>query len=162
MKFYLAWFNREQLTTEGPNGQVILAALLGGMYKRSPFMAELSKRTHSTLQDFVNKVDDFISTDDTAISNQSLRVWWEKRHAKMTKTGVNKSKSAKVGMIVSPCKGKDNNLPTKTTSSEEAEGNKKKSRSNRKIECHGQDISSSPTNKVSSIGQKITTPWQEW
>lgn len=50
---------------EGQDEQNILAALLRGIYMRSPFMAKLAQRILSTLWEFMVKVDNFVNIEDT-------------------------------------------------------------------------------------------------
>ncbi|XP_042951892.1 uncharacterized protein LOC122289031 [Carya illinoinensis] len=65
LKAYLARFNKERLTTDDQDEKITLATLLGGLWPHSPFMAELARRTPSTLREFMDKADDFVNTDDT-------------------------------------------------------------------------------------------------
>ncbi|XP_042942590.1 uncharacterized protein LOC122276745 [Carya illinoinensis] len=65
LKAYLARFNKERLTTNDQDGKITLATLLGGVWPRSPFMAELARRTPSTLREFMDRADDFVNAEDT-------------------------------------------------------------------------------------------------
>ncbi|KAG7956370.1 hypothetical protein I3843_11G120800 [Carya illinoinensis] len=65
LKTYLTCFNIERLTTEDQDDPITLAALLGGIWPRSPFMAELARRTPSTLREFMNRADDFVNVKYT-------------------------------------------------------------------------------------------------
>lgn len=44
---------------------ITLAALLGGIWPQSLFMAKLARQTPSTLREFMDREDDFINADDT-------------------------------------------------------------------------------------------------
>ncbi|KAF5459049.1 hypothetical protein F2P56_023038 [Juglans regia] len=63
LKSYLTCFNKERLTTEDQDEKITLAALLGGVWPRSPFMAELARRTPSTLRDFMDWADEFVNAE---------------------------------------------------------------------------------------------------
>ncbi|XP_042950273.1 uncharacterized protein LOC122282384 [Carya illinoinensis] len=65
LKTYLARFNRECLTTNDQDEKITLATLLEGIWPRSPFMAELAWRTPSALREFIDRVDNFVNTEDT-------------------------------------------------------------------------------------------------
>ncbi|XP_040988994.1 uncharacterized protein LOC121236616 [Juglans microcarpa x Juglans regia] len=64
LKAYLSKFNKECMTTNDQDKKITLAVLLGGVWPRSQFMAELA-RTPATLQDFMDQVDKFINPEDT-------------------------------------------------------------------------------------------------
>ncbi|XP_042939467.1 uncharacterized protein LOC122274497 [Carya illinoinensis] len=65
LKTHLALFNKERLTTNEQDEKITLAALLEGVWLCSPFMEELARRTSSTLREFMDKADDFVSVEDT-------------------------------------------------------------------------------------------------
>ncbi|KAF5458728.1 hypothetical protein F2P56_022738 [Juglans regia] len=54
LKTYLMHFNKERLTTNDQDEKITLAALLGGIWPRSPLMVELARRTPSTLREFMD------------------------------------------------------------------------------------------------------------
>ncbi|KAF5480170.1 hypothetical protein F2P56_000936 [Juglans regia] len=47
--------------------KIMLAALLEGIWPRSPFMAELARKTIFTLREFMDRADDFVNAEDTLI-----------------------------------------------------------------------------------------------
>ncbi|XP_041001635.1 uncharacterized protein LOC121247335 [Juglans microcarpa x Juglans regia] len=49
LKAYLSRFNKELMTTDDQDKKITLAALLVGVWPRSQFMTELSRRTPTTL-----------------------------------------------------------------------------------------------------------------
>ncbi|XP_041001653.1 uncharacterized protein LOC121247356 [Juglans microcarpa x Juglans regia] len=65
LKTYLARFNRERMTTDDQDKKITLAALLGRVWWRSQFMAELARWTLLTLQGFMDQADNFINVEDT-------------------------------------------------------------------------------------------------
>ncbi|XP_042944579.1 uncharacterized protein LOC122278456 [Carya illinoinensis] len=65
LKAYLAHFNKERLTRNDQYEKITLAALLEGVWPHSPFMAELARRTPSTLREFMDRADDFVNAEDT-------------------------------------------------------------------------------------------------
>ncbi|XP_042942838.1 uncharacterized protein LOC122277020 [Carya illinoinensis] len=65
LKAYLTRFNKERLTMDDQDEKITLAALLGGVWPCSPFMAKLTRRTPSTLREFMDKADDFVNAEDT-------------------------------------------------------------------------------------------------
>ncbi|KAF5469063.1 hypothetical protein F2P56_013163 [Juglans regia] len=88
LKAYLTRFNKEKMTTD-QDEKIMLAALLEGVWPRSPFMAELARKTPSTLQEFMDKVDDFINAEDTLIA---LTTQPERRSERETKGGQRKDR----------------------------------------------------------------------
>ncbi|XP_042958112.1 uncharacterized protein LOC122293660 [Carya illinoinensis] len=65
LKTYLTRFNIERLTTKDQDEKITLAALLGGIWPRNPFMAKLARRTPSTLREFKDRANDFVNVEDT-------------------------------------------------------------------------------------------------
>ncbi|XP_042964733.1 uncharacterized protein LOC122298957 [Carya illinoinensis] len=65
LKAYLARFNKKRLTTDGQDEKITLAALLGGVWPRSPFMVELARMTPSTLREFMDMADNFVNAEGT-------------------------------------------------------------------------------------------------
>ncbi|KAF5471057.1 hypothetical protein F2P56_011529 [Juglans regia] len=65
LKTYLTRFNKERLTTENKDEKITLAALLGGIWPRSPFMAKLARKTPSTLREFMDRAYNFVNAEDT-------------------------------------------------------------------------------------------------
>lgn len=55
----------EKLTIDDQDEIIILAALLGGVWPQSLFMAELAWKTPMTLQEFMVKAKEFMNTEDT-------------------------------------------------------------------------------------------------
>ncbi|XP_042972962.1 uncharacterized protein LOC122304763 [Carya illinoinensis] len=49
LKVYVTCLNKESMTTNDQDEKIMLAALLGGIWPRSSFMAELARKTPSTL-----------------------------------------------------------------------------------------------------------------
>ncbi|XP_041019355.1 uncharacterized protein LOC121261165 [Juglans microcarpa x Juglans regia] len=68
LKAYLARFNKEKMIADDQDEKIMLAALLGGVWPRRPFMAELAKKTPSMLREFMDRVDDFVNAEDTLIA----------------------------------------------------------------------------------------------
>lgn len=62
---YLARFYKEWLTTDDQDEKITLTAVLGGIWPRSPFMAELARKTPSTLREFMDWADKFVKVQDT-------------------------------------------------------------------------------------------------
>ncbi|XP_040988981.1 uncharacterized protein LOC121236604 [Juglans microcarpa x Juglans regia] len=65
LKTYLTHFNKERLTTDNQDEKITLAALLGEIWPRNPFMAELDRKTPSTLREFLDRADDFVNPENT-------------------------------------------------------------------------------------------------
>ncbi|XP_040992588.1 uncharacterized protein LOC121239400 [Juglans microcarpa x Juglans regia] len=65
LKTYLTRFNKERLTMDDQDEKITLAALLGGIWPWSLFMAELARRTPSTLRKFMDRAYDFVNSEDT-------------------------------------------------------------------------------------------------
>lgn len=61
LKAYLARFNKERMSTDEQEEKIILAAFLGSIWPQHPFMAELARKTHTTLQEFMDQADQFIN-----------------------------------------------------------------------------------------------------
>ncbi|XP_042950228.1 uncharacterized protein LOC122282333 [Carya illinoinensis] len=57
LKTYLARFNTERMTAEDQEENINLPALLGGVWPRSTFRAELAKRISMTLREFMDQAD---------------------------------------------------------------------------------------------------------
>ncbi|KAF5450076.1 hypothetical protein F2P56_030455 [Juglans regia] len=55
LKSYIFRFNKERMTTDDQDENITLAALLGGVWPRSSFMAEIAKKTPSTLREFMGR-----------------------------------------------------------------------------------------------------------
>ncbi|XP_040988989.1 uncharacterized protein LOC121236611 [Juglans microcarpa x Juglans regia] len=68
LKAYLTRFNKEKMTADNQDEKIMLAALLGGIWPRSPFVAELAKKTPSTLREYIDMADDFVNIEDTLIT----------------------------------------------------------------------------------------------
>ncbi|XP_042944641.1 uncharacterized protein LOC122278527 [Carya illinoinensis] len=64
LKAYLSKFNKERLTTDDQDEKITLAALLGGIWPRSPFITELVRKTPSTLREFMDRADDYVNAED--------------------------------------------------------------------------------------------------
>ncbi|KAF5452054.1 hypothetical protein F2P56_027092 [Juglans regia] len=65
LKSYLSLFNKERMTTDYQNEKITLAALLGGIWPRNPFMTEIARKTPSTLREFMDRADCYINREDT-------------------------------------------------------------------------------------------------
>ncbi|XP_040999817.1 uncharacterized protein LOC121245946 [Juglans microcarpa x Juglans regia] len=65
LKSYLTRFNNERMTADDQDEKITLAALLGGVWPLSQFMAEIARRTPSMLQEFKDQADNFINVEDT-------------------------------------------------------------------------------------------------
>lgn len=61
------------MTTDDQDEKITLATLLGGIWPWNPFMAELVRRTPTTLWELMDKADGFINADDTFWSLTALR-----------------------------------------------------------------------------------------
>lgn len=53
------------MMTDNQNKKIMLAALLGGIWPRSPLMIKLVRKTPVTLREFMDKADDFVNAEDT-------------------------------------------------------------------------------------------------
>lgn len=73
MKTYFTRFNKECLTINDQDEKITLAALLGWVWPRSPFMAELARRTPLILREFMDKADDYINAENTLKALVALR-----------------------------------------------------------------------------------------
>lgn len=58
-------FNRKKLTFNNLDKNVVLLALLEGIWPRSPFKAKLAWRTSAKIQDFRSKVEEYITAKET-------------------------------------------------------------------------------------------------
>jgi hypothetical protein len=65
LKDYLHRFNQERMAAEDIPENVVLAAILNGLSHKGPLALELSKRTPATLQEFMDKAEEFISQEET-------------------------------------------------------------------------------------------------
>ncbi|XP_040987743.1 uncharacterized protein LOC121235461 [Juglans microcarpa x Juglans regia] len=65
LKSYLARFNKERMTTDNQDEKITLATLLGGIWPRSQFMAELARQTFVTLREFMDQAENFINEENT-------------------------------------------------------------------------------------------------
>ncbi|KAF5450115.1 hypothetical protein F2P56_030491 [Juglans regia] len=65
LKIYLSRLNKECMIIEDQDEKITLVALLGGVWLRSQFMAELARRTPATLREFMDQVNNFINVEDT-------------------------------------------------------------------------------------------------
>ncbi|XP_035545937.1 uncharacterized protein LOC118348424 [Juglans regia] len=79
LKEYLTRFNKTKMTADDQYEKIMLAALLGGVWPRHPFMAELARKTPSILREFMDRTDDFVNAEDTliALTTQQERSEWE-------------------------------------------------------------------------------------
>lgn len=64
LKVYIYCFNKEHLATDNHKEKITQAALLGGIWPLSPFMAEITRRTRMTLCDFMDWANDFFNFED--------------------------------------------------------------------------------------------------
>lgn len=53
------------MTTNDQDEKITLAALLGGIWPKNPFMDELARKTPTTLREFMDWADEFINAEDT-------------------------------------------------------------------------------------------------
>lgn len=53
------------MTTDYQDEKITLAALLGGIWPRNPFMAEIALQTPTTLRELMDRADGFINVEDT-------------------------------------------------------------------------------------------------
>lgn len=66
LKGYMLKFNREKLTVESPNEQIVLLALMNGVRAEGPLMAEIAKKSMLlTLRQFLNKSEEYINQEET-------------------------------------------------------------------------------------------------
>lgn len=68
LKVYLTRFNKERMMVDDQDEKIILAALLEGIWPRSPFIAELARKTSSTLQEFMDRADGLVNVEDTLVA----------------------------------------------------------------------------------------------
>jgi hypothetical protein len=64
LKDYLQRFNRERVEAEDMSESVVLTAAINGLWHKGPFVLELAKRTPTTLQEFMEKAEEFISQEE--------------------------------------------------------------------------------------------------
>lgn len=74
---YIARFNYERKIVSDQDKKIMLVALLGGIWPRSPFMAKLAKKTPTTLSKFMDKADNFVNVEDTlrALTVPRDQIW---------------------------------------------------------------------------------------
>lgn len=65
LKDYLDRFNQERLTMEDMSKNFILTAILNELSPKGSFVPELAKRTLTTLQEFMDKAEEFASYEET-------------------------------------------------------------------------------------------------
>lgn len=65
MKAYLDKFNNERLAVDNPDEEITMAALLGEIWLRSPFMTKLVRKTSMTLREFIDRANEFVNVDNT-------------------------------------------------------------------------------------------------
>lgn len=65
LKMYLAHFSKEWLPTDNQDEKITLAALLGGVWPQIPFIAKLSRKTPTTLKEFMDRENKFFNAQDT-------------------------------------------------------------------------------------------------
>ncbi|KAF5481765.1 hypothetical protein F2P56_002393 [Juglans regia] len=65
LKSYLSRFNKECIAIVDQDEKITLAALLGGVWPRSQFMAELARRNPMTLREFMDHAEPFINVEYT-------------------------------------------------------------------------------------------------
>ncbi|KAF5449771.1 hypothetical protein F2P56_030183 [Juglans regia] len=65
LKSYLSRFNKERMTMDDQDEKITLAALLGGIWPRNPFMTEITRKTPATLREFMDRADGYINGEDT-------------------------------------------------------------------------------------------------
>ncbi|XP_040992998.1 uncharacterized protein LOC121239726 [Juglans microcarpa x Juglans regia] len=87
LKAYLTLFNKEMLTMNDQDEKITLATLLGGIWPRSPLMAELARRTPSTCREFMDRADNFVNAEDT------LQALLEKQKKKAKRENKNQNNS---------------------------------------------------------------------
>lgn len=68
-------FSREKLSIDDHDESLILVALLGWVWPHNFFIKALARRTPSTMQQFMDKVVEFMNAEDTikAFTDQSQR-----------------------------------------------------------------------------------------
>lgn len=63
LKAYLTRFNKEKLTADDQDEKITLAAFLGGMWPRSPYMTKLVRKIPSTQREFMKRADDYVNAE---------------------------------------------------------------------------------------------------
>jgi hypothetical protein len=65
LKDYLAHFNQEKLATESRTKEFVYCPLFQGIRKDGPLMADLARKSPQNLQEFMDRVDEFINQEET-------------------------------------------------------------------------------------------------
>jgi hypothetical protein len=64
LKDYLQRFNKERVEAEEMSESVVLTAAINGLWHKGPFVLELAKKTPTTLQEFMEKAEEFINQEE--------------------------------------------------------------------------------------------------
>jgi hypothetical protein len=64
LKGYLQRFNKERVEAEDMLESVVLTVAINGLWHKGPFILELAKKTPTTLQEFMEKLEEFISQEE--------------------------------------------------------------------------------------------------
>jgi ubiquinone/menaquinone biosynthesis C-methylase UbiE len=70
----MARFNRKKVTVEDPTEDMVFAAIYQGISLEEPLMKKLVRKQSSTLQGFMDKVEEFINQEETLKSMASSRL----------------------------------------------------------------------------------------
>lgn len=65
LKDYVERFNKERLEVQGAPEKLVLAALFSKVLPQGPLIVELAQRMPTTLQDFMDKAEEFINAEET-------------------------------------------------------------------------------------------------
>lgn len=98
MKAYLSRFNEEHITMNDLDEKITLVALLGDIWPKSPFMAELARRTFTTLGKFMDQVSNFVNAEDTLQTLTTPRrseLEWSENEGTSVRTHEKDSKTKK-------------------------------------------------------------------
>ncbi|XP_040996211.1 uncharacterized protein LOC121242412 [Juglans microcarpa x Juglans regia] len=91
LKAYSTHFNNENMTANDQDEKIMLAALLGGIWPMSLFMAELARKIPFTLQEFMDRADDFVNAENTLIA---LTTRFERKSERELKGSQKKDREA--------------------------------------------------------------------
>lgn len=93
LKDFIHRFNQERLNVEDVPKNLILAMLLNGLSLRVPLMAELPRKMLATLQDFMDKAEEFINQEEAFRDDKE----YEDEQAKKPKGGGKDSRISEGG-----------------------------------------------------------------
>jgi hypothetical protein len=69
----VTWFNREKMAVEEPTEDMVYATLYEGISSEEPLTKKLARKQLSTLQGLIDKVEEYISQEETLKAMASSR-----------------------------------------------------------------------------------------